>query len=365
MAGKPAGEKTEKATPRKIKKARHEGQIGHSHELGSWASMLAATFVLPKVMGSLMSDSRETMIEVGGIINDPDIGRALSIARHATLQGAQAVAPLALLVLFTSIASSALQGGIHVAPKLAMPKFSRLNPLHGVKRMFGPQGLWALAKALGKMAVLSAVTYFSVRQLVPTLLGAGSLPLSAVLSETMGSALNVIRYGAAAGIVLSFADVAVVRRRNNKQLKMTKQEVKDEHKQSEGDPQMKGAIRSRALAMSRNRMMADVASADVVLVNPTHVAVALKYDPDKGAPRVVAKGADHIAAKIRELAEQNRVPMVQDIPLARTLYATCDIGQEIPAELFQGVATVLAFILRLKRRGSAVGMHKMQPLVAR
>jgi flagellar biosynthetic protein FlhB len=246
-----------------------------------------------------------------------------------------------------------------------MPKFSRLNPLHGVKRMFGAQGVWALAKSLGKIAVLSGVTYLSVRHLVPTLIGAGSMPLSTVLSQTMDSALNVVRYGAAAGIALSFADVMVVRRRNNKQLKMTKQEIKDEHKQSEGDPQMKNAIRSRALAMSRNRMMADVADADVVLVNPTHVAVALKYDPARGAPRVVAKGADHIAARIRELAEEHRVPMVQDIPLARTLYATCEIGQEIPADLFQGVATVLAFIMRLRRRGSVVGLHKLQPVVAR
>ena len=327
--------------------------------------MLAASFVLPRVMSSLMSDSRETMIQLGAIINQPDTGQALSIARHATLQGALSVAPLAFLVLFTSIASSAVQGGIHISPKLPMPKFSRLNPLHGVKRMFGAQGVWALAKSLGKIAVLSGVTYLSVRHLVPTLIGAGSMPLSTVLSQTMDSALNVIRYGAAAGIALSFADVMVVRRRNNKQLKMTKQEIKDEHKQSEGDPQIKNAIRSRALAMSRNRMMADVADADVVLVNPTHVAVALKYDPARGAPRVVAKGADHIAARIRELAEEHRVPMVQDIPLARTLYATCEIGQEIPADLFQGVATVLAFIMRLKRRGSVVGMHKLQPVAAR
>jgi flagellar biosynthetic protein FlhB len=289
----------------------------------------------------------------------------LQIARHATLQGAISVAPLAFLVMFTSVASSAVQGGIHVSPKLPMPKFSRLNPLHGVKRMVGAQGWWALAKSLGKMAVLSGVTYFSVRQLVPMLIGAGSMPLSTVLSETMTSALNVIRFGAAAGIALSFADVIVVRRRNNKQLKMTKQEVKDEHKQSEGDPRQKGAIRARALSMSRNRMMAEVAKADVILVNPTHVAVALRYDPAKGAPRVVAKGADHLAAKIRELAEEHRVPMVQDIALARTLYATCELGQEIPAELFQGVATVLAFIMRLKRRGSAVGMHKLQPVSVR
>ena len=359
MAEKPSGERTEKATPRKLKKARREGQVGHSHELGSWASILAASFVLPQVARSLMTASQETMIRIGGIIDRPDTGTAMALTRTAVTQGAVAVAPLAALVLMTSLVSAGGQGGIHIAPKLLLPKFSRLNPLSGLKRMLGPQGVWALGKSLAKMAILSAVTYFAVSGLVPTLMDAGSLPLSAVLDSTVGAALNVIRYGAATGVVLAFADVMVVRRRNNKHLKMTRQEVKEEHKQSEGDPHLKGAIRARALAISRNRMMADVPSADVVVVNPTHVAVALKYDPARGAPRVVAKGGDHVAAKIRELATANRVPLVEDVPLARTLFATCEIGHEIPAELYQGVATVLAFIMRLKRRGSVAGMHKL------
>ncbi|MGX7681072.1 EscU/YscU/HrcU family type III secretion system export apparatus switch protein [Jatrophihabitans sp. DSM 45814] len=359
MASKPAGERTEKATPRKLKKARRDGQIGHSAELGSWVSILAASYLLPMVVRSLMSNAQTTMIQVTGIINDPQVSTAMGVARTAVLHGALAVAPLAALVIFSSVASSGLQGGFHIAPKLLMPKFSRLNPFHGLKRMFGTQGLWSLTKALGKMAVLSAVTYLAVRNLVPTLMGAGALPLNAVLQSTTGAALNVIRWGAAAGILLAFADVAVVRRRNNKQLKMTKEELKQEMKQSDGDPHLKGAIRARALAISRGRMMADVPSADVVVVNPTHVSVALKYDAERGAPRVVAKGADHVAARIRELAEEHRVPMVEDVPLARTLFATCEIGHEIPAELYQGVATILAFVMRLKRRGSVAGVHKM------
>jgi flagellar biosynthetic protein FlhB len=140
---------------------------------------------------------------------------------------------------------------------------------------------------------------------------------------------------------------------------MSLYEVKQEHKQSEGDPQLKGAIRSRQIAMSRNRMMADIATADVVLVNPTHVAVALRYDPAKGAPRVVAKGQGNIAAKIRELAEQNRVPMVQDVPLARALHKACEVGQEVPAEMYTAVATVLAFVMALKSKGSAAGTHRV------
>ena len=361
MSGKPAGERTEKATPRKLKKARRDGQIGHTPEVGSWLSVLAASFVIPAVSRSLMDNARTTFVQIGSIIHTPDTGRALALTRSAFISAVLGTAPLALLVLLTSVASAAAQGGIWIAPKLLMPKFSRLNPLNGLKRMFGPQGVWQLLKSLGKLAVLSAVTYYSVRQLVPTLMSSGELPLSSVLATTVAAALRLVRLGAGAGLMLAFVDIAVVRKRNNKQLKMTKQEVKEEMKSSDGDPLLRGALRSRALAISRNRMMADIPSADVVIVNPTHVAVALRYDPARGAPRVVAKGGDHVAARIREVAERNRVPMVADIPLARTLFSTCEIGQEIPADLYQGVATELAFVMRLKRRGSAAGTHRMQP----
>jgi flagellar biosynthetic protein FlhB len=143
-----------------------------------------------------------------------------------------------------------------------------------------------------------------------------------------------------------------------KQLKMSKYEIQQEHKQSEGDPHMKAHRKGLQMAMSRNRMMTDVKEADVLLVNPTHVAVALKYDPAKGAPRVVAKGADEIAAKLREVAAEARVPLVQDIPLARALHASCDIGQEVPAQLFTAVARVLAFVMHLTARGVVGGFHR-------
>jgi flagellar biosynthetic protein FlhB len=360
MAGKPAGEKTEKATPRKLKKARRDGQVGHTPELGSWGSVLAASFVIPNVAHSLMGISQSCLVEVGATIQHPDVGRAITMTRYSMEHAVLATAPLAILVLLTAVATAGAQGGIWVAPKLLAPKMSRLNPLSGLKRMFGTQGVWSLLKSLGKLVVLAAVTYLSVRNLVPTLMASGSLPLSAVMQAAIDAALRLVRIGALAGLALAVADIAVVRKRNNKQLKMTKHEVKEEMKSSDGDPLLRGAMRSRALAISRNRMMADIPNADVVLVNPTHVAVALKYDPAKGAPRVVAKGADHLATRIRELAERNRVPMVADIPLARALYSTCEIGHEIPADMYQGVATVLAFVMRLKRKGSAAGTHTLQ-----
>lgn len=361
MAGKPAGEKTEQASPQKKKKARKDGQIAHSPELGSWLSLLAASFVIPMVSSSLMGLSQTTMVQVGAIITHPDMNKALLLGRSTTLSAALATAPLALVVLLTSVVSSAGQAGIYLAPKLIKPKFSRLNPFSGLKRMFGPQGLWQLAKAMMKLAVLTGITYMSVRNLVPALLGSGSLPLVSVLDTVTGSAVQLVRYGAMAGVVMALADVAVVRRRTTKQLKMTKQEVKQENKSSEGDPHQKGARRSRALAISRDRMMAELPTADVIILNPTHLAVALRYEPTRGAPRVIAKGADFTAARIREIAEKNRIPMVQDVALARTLYKTCDIGREIPADLYQGVATVLAFVMRLKKKGSAAGTHRLPP----
>jgi flagellar biosynthesis protein FlhB len=164
--------------------------------------------------------------------------------------------------------------------------------------------------------------------------------------------------------VMAAADYAVVKRRTNKKLRMSKQEIKDEFKLSEGDPHIRAAIRARQIQLSRNRMMAELATADVVVVNPTHVAVGLRYDPAKGAPRVVAKGAGAVAAKIREVATEKRIPMVSDVPLARALYKACELGQEIPPDLYQAVARVLAFVLTLKRRGSAAGLHRSTVLAS-
>jgi flagellar biosynthesis protein FlhB len=202
------------------------------------------------------------------------------------------------------------------------------------------------------------VLYVQMKDVVPVLMTAGQLQLRSLLGVVNATTLGLIRAAAMAGIVMAAADYFVVRRRTNKQLRMTKEEVKQENKNTEGDPHVKGQIRARQMAMARNRQMADVPTADVVMVNPTHVAVALRYDPEKGAPRVIAKGRGAIAAKIRELAGQHRIPMVQDVPLARALERSVEVGQEIPAEFYGAVAKVLAFVMSLKARGSAAGVHR-------
>jgi flagellar biosynthetic protein FlhB len=261
-------------------------------------------------------------------------------------------------MMAVGVASAGAQGGIRVATKLFIPKFSRLNPLPGIKKMLGPQALWEGTKALIKTGVLGGVLYLTMKDIVPVLMTAGRLQLGSLLAVVNDATLALIRAAAIAGIVMAAADYFVVRRRTNKQLRMTKEEVKQENKNTEGDPHVKGQIRARQMAMARNRQMADVPTADVVMVNPTHVAVALRYDPAKGAPRVVAKGSGVIATKIRDLATEHRIPMVQDVPLARALHGGCEVGDEIPAEFYGAVAKVLAFVMSLKSRGSAAGVHR-------
>ncbi|HEU5474230.1 MAG TPA: EscU/YscU/HrcU family type III secretion system export apparatus switch protein [Actinophytocola sp.] len=352
-------DKTEKPTPKKLKEARREGRTARTPELGAWAAILTASFLIPGVLKALMDTGADLLRRIADFIARPDPGAAVAILADGLRGGALAVAPLLGAMVLAIIASAGVQGGLRPAPKLLKPQVKRLNPLSGFKRIVGPKAWWEGAKTLLKTLVLGAVLYFVVKGLIPAVTGSGSLPLAALIDITASQALNLIRTAAAVGLVLALVDYIVVRRRTNKELKMTKQEVRDEHKNTEGDPQLKGAIRSRQLSMSRNRMMSDIPTADVVLANPTHVAVALRYDPAKGAPRVVAKGAGPIAAKIRALATEHRVPIVRDVPLARALYKSCELGQEIPANLFAPVAHVLAFLHRLRRKGSAAGTHTL------
>jgi flagellar biosynthetic protein FlhB len=353
-----SGEKTEQPTQQKLKKAKQEGQIGRSQDVGAWFGMLAASIMLPRTLGSAMDHARELMAKVPDIIANPDPALALGIMKDAMMSAGWAVLPLSLTMMAVGVAAAGAQGGIRVATKLFIPKFNRLNPLPGFKKMFGPQALWEGTKALIKTSVLGAVLYMTMKDIVPVLMTAGRLQLGSLLGVINTATLSLIRAASVAGIVMAAADYFVIRRRTNKQLRMSKEEVKQENKNTEGDPHLKAHIRGKQMAMARNRQMADVPTADVVLVNPTHVAVALRYDPEKGAPKVLAKGQGAIATKIRELASEHRIPMVQDVPLARALEKSVEIGQEIPAEFYGAVAKVLAFVMSLKSKGSAAGVHR-------
>lgn len=355
-------EGNEKPTAKKLRDARREGRIAKTPEVGGWAGLLAVSFVVPHTVSSIQNAATQLLVQVPATIAHPDPAKALEVLSTGLRMMAFGLAPFLLTLLISGVLSTAVQGGIHVSGKKLRPKMERLNPLHSLKRMFGPQGAWELNKALLKSVVAADLVWKAGHQLTTLLLGHGDMSLSAALAGTAGAALSLLRAVSLVALILGVVDYAVAWRRQRKQLMMTRREVTDEHRSSEGDPQVKAKIRERAKEIAKNKMMSEVALADVVLVNPTHVAVALRYEPLRGAPRVVAKGRGVVATRIRELATENRIPMVEDIPLARALHAACELGQEIPADFYTAVARILAFVMSLKSRGSAAGLHRATAL---
>src|SRR3954447_75252 len=351
------GERTEKATPKRLQEARREGRISPSRDLTGWISLGAAAITLPMVAGATSDAVTGMLAGLRGIIKDPTSAGALQAFEDALGRVLPILAPMLAAAFAGALAGSIIQGGLHF--KKFKPSFEHFNLVQGAGRMFGKQALWEGAKSLLKTGVVGSALWFAIQGVLPLMTDSGVLPVSSVVATASGVLSGLLQAAIAAGIGLAFVDVLVVVRRNRKHTRMTRQELKDEAKNTDGDPLVRQQRRSRAIAISRNRMMAAVGSADVVLLNPTHLTVALKYEPGKSAPRVVAKGAGPIAAKIRERAAESRVPMVHDIPLARALYAACDVGQEIPEELYGAVARVLAFVMSLKRRGAAMGVHRM------
>ena len=346
---KSASERTEAPTPKRKKEARKKGQIPKSQDITTWAQVLVAGLVLKLTVTNGSKVFTELVTQVGRAMENPEPGVALGIFGGSLLDGALLCAPIAGAMGIVGVLSAIGQGGIVVNGGNIKPKAERINPGKGLKRLFSPQGAWQAGKVLLKSAVLAFVCWGPMWETTQAVVGAGDPELLGVVGDIGSSALDMIRNVALAGLVLGAVDYGITRRKVNKGMRMTKDEVKQESRQSEGDPQMKAQIRGRQQQMSRNRMMSAVADATVVVVNPIHVAVALKYDQATGAPTVVAKGKGDIATRIRARAEENGVPIVRDIPLARAIESTCDLGQEIPAELYEAVARLLAFVFTLAR----------------
>ncbi len=349
-------EKTEKPTPKRKKQARKDGQVPRTPELGGWLSLLVVTLA----MGPLLDregDALRTMLGTHlRAVQDPSVSLALTLLGDAARHVLVTLVLLGSMALVVGVLSALAQGGFYLSPKLAKPDPKKLNPLQGAKRLFGPHALWEGVKVLAKSTVVALLAWSAIHSIMP--LVGGLLPIDTVLRTATAEISHLLLTVAVAGLVMAVADYAMMRRRIGKQIRMSHSEIKQEHKQAEGDPMVKSAIRSRQLATARNRMLADVAEADVLLVNPTHVAVALRYDPERGAPRVVARGAGAIATRIRERAAEERVPLVQDVPLARAIYRHCQVGQEIPRELWAAVAQVLAFVLSRRNAGHHGGEHR-------
>jgi flagellar biosynthetic protein FlhB len=348
-------DKTEQPTQKKLKDSRKEGTNARTPELGAWAVMLLLSMWLKKLIGMESTKVQEVMQTSFAAAGNPQVSTAMNQMSAGLTHAFTACIIFGAAIAVISSLFAGAQGGVHMATKAAKPKFSRMNPIKGFKRVFGPHSLWEGAKLLVKTTVVGLVVWSAVKGMMPMV--GGMVPEDILLRYAADSVVTLVRNAAIAGIVMGAADYVVMKRRVGKQVRMTKTEVKQENKSSEGDPLLKSAIRSRQMAMARGRMMSDVATADVLLVNPTHVAIALKYDPDKGAPRVVARGAGAIAARIRQQAADNDVPLVRDIALTRALYKSCQVGQHIPLELFNAVAHVLAFVMSTKKHTSFVDVY--------
>lgn len=346
-----SGEKTEKPTPKRRQEARRDGRIARSQDVVAWLSLLAGSLAMNHTVASAGGSLRDLLEQIEDAVARPDEAAMLTLLGSGLRGALIALAPLGGVLLVVGVVGNLGQIGFAPSTKALKPKWSRVSPFAGVKRLLSPAGVWEGIKSLIKVALLAFITWRHLVSAIPQLFGSGVVPVSVVAGTTTTLIMRLVRDVCLAGLVLSAVDYAMQRRRVNKGMAMSKQEVKEEHRQSDGDPQMKGAIRERQRRMSRMRMMAEVGSSDVVIVNPVHVAVALRYDPSRGAPRVVAKGAGAVAARIREEADRHRVAMVEDVPLARTIYKACEIGEEVPAELFEAVARVLAFVFSLRASG--------------
>jgi flagellar biosynthesis protein FlhB len=340
--------KTEKPTPKRRKEARSEGKVARSPELASWASLVAAGMLLPPMVRGAGTRIMQLEAQAMQIASHPDTSGAMRVLGSGLTDLLYIVVPTALGFAALSAAVTVGQVGLRFSPKALAPKLSRLSPRQGLKRLVSVHGLWEGAKAAIKLALVSVVAWRSFVNLLNVLVSAGSADLGPTVSTVAAAILGLMRSVALAGLGLAVADYLLQRRRIMSGLLMTKQEVKDEMRQAEGDPQLRGRIRQTQRRLSRMRMMAEVTRADVVAVNPTHYAVAIRYDRDgSGAPKVVAKGTDHVALRIRELATGAGVPVVEDPPLARALHGACEIDGEIPYHLYLAVARLLAFVYSL------------------
>ncbi len=359
FADGPGGEKTEPATQKKLSDARKKGQVAKSREVANAFGLLALFLLIKLWVGNLgiqflelfnltYNKMPEMVVQWNGFLSYQDI---ISLLQNMVIQVIVLLAPVFLVAFTVTFISEVMQVKWELSPEALKPKFSKLNPLSGFKRIFSANSVVELIKSLAKIFLIGYICYDYVVKNQERLFLLYDIPLMqavqmvADMVVSMGIRISLVY------MVLALADFAYQKFKFNKDMMMTKQEVKDEYKQQEGDPKVKGKIRQKMQEVSRRRMMQSLPTADVVITNPTHYAVAIKYDPEVAdAPLVLAKGADYLAAKIKEVAKENSIEIVENKPLARMLYANVEVGQAVPPELYQAVAEVLAFVYKLQGR---------------
>ncbi|WP_420348797.1 flagellar biosynthesis protein FlhB [Pelagibius sp.] len=345
-------QKTEEPTGKRLSDAREKGQVARSQEVSHWFMILALAIVVGLFSESMMSDIGGLMRPYleqphrlsldNGLLQEVLSGTALDILRVAAI-------PLAIIVLAGLLAGT-IQNGVIVTAEQIKPKLSNIGFKRGFKKMFSSRALTDFAKGLLKLAIVSTVVGLMVWPDRNMVLDMPTMEVQDLLVLVRLEAVKVVIGVLSVMTIVALIDVLYQRYQHHKELRMTKQQVKDEHKQTEGDPMIKGRLRQIRAERARKRMMAAVPEADVVVTNPTHFAVALKYDQaTMEAPKVLAKGADNIALKIREVAEENDIPIVENPPVARALHASVEVDQEIPPEHYKAVAEIIGYVMKLRR----------------
>jgi flagellar biosynthetic protein FlhB len=357
-------EKTESATPKRLEKAREEGQVARSREFASFALLAAGFFGVLALSGSISGHLQSILRNAFTFNHDVvlDTRQTMIGAANASKEGMLAVLPVLAMTAFAALAAPMALGGWLITTKPLAPNFGRLNPISGLGKIFSIQGPIQLGMSILKTLIVGGVAGWEIWSRKAEVLGLLTKPLGLALADAMH--LIVVCCGMAIGglFLVAAVDVPYQMWSYAKKLRMSKEEVKREHKENEGDPHVKGRIRAQQRAAARRRMMQAIPTADVIVTNPTHFAVALKYtDGEMRAPRVVAKGVNLVAARIRELGRENNVPLLEAPPLARALYHNVEINREIPGALYGAVAQVLAWVYQLKRYKEDGGIEPDDP----
>jgi flagellar biosynthetic protein FlhB len=352
MAGE---ERTEAATPRKLQRLRDDGKASKSPEVASAASVMAGVLTLYTFGGTTSHQLQAYVSETLRALARPDLNDTsmLSLSTNTFNIFVMALAPLLIAMPLIGVISNIGQVGFMFSGKALMPDFERINPMSGAKRLFSMRMVVEALKSTIKLTVVGWLLYRTYAEAFPIFLSLVGADLTGALGQLVNTAFSMSMTVGGAFLILALLDYGYQRWEFLRGARMTKQEVKEEYKQSEGSPEIRAAIRRRQKRMAMSRMMQNVPKADVVVTNPTHFAVALSYRGDEmAAPKVIAKGQDLIAQRIKQIARENGVPVVENKLLARTLFETVEVDQEIPYDLFQAVAQVLAYIYSLKQRPS-------------
>lgn len=349
------GEKTEEATPKKLSEAKRKGQVAKSKELGLALSLITVTLLMLTLGDYLFANLKDiVLLFFNNYLNTTlDYNTVKGIFLLALFRGSMIFLPIAVPIMIVGIGINYAQTGFIFTTEPLKPDFKKLNPLSGFKKLFSVRSLVGLVKNLAMISVVGYIGYKFIIDNYGDIINMGSLRLEAVPYYLKKLVVDIFFRISLIMLIISVTDYVYQKRQFKKDMKMSKQEIKEEYKQMEGDPQIKAKIKEKQRQMAANRMMQSVPDASVVVTNPTHIAVALKYtEGSEEAPKVIAKGSDNIAIKIKEIAKENEVPIIENKPLARLIYSEVEIDDEIPAEMYQAVAEILALVYKLGKRGS-------------